>query len=183
MVSKVFFYVLLIAFFSCSTEKKGSSGGSSAEANDIPSPRREAKGSIDGVNIFVDYGSPGVKGRKIWGGLEKFGKVWRAGANETTSISFDKNVLINNQPLDSGKYALFIIPNKDDDWVVVINRDWDEWGAFSYDQAQDVLRLKVTPDWQNTVQERLKYSVDEDNLVFAWEKAKLKMEVKAMDSE
>jgi len=177
MIRKIVLGFTMIMVLACSTEKR--KGSEDPEEKDLPSPRMEAKGVADGVNVVVDYGSPGVKGRKIWGDLEKYGKVWRAGANETTSIWFDKNVYINNQPLDSGKYALFIIPNENEDWVVVLNRDWDEWGAFSYDPAEDVLRLNVAPQWQDQIQERLQYSVEGGSLIFAWEKAKLEMQVKA----
>jgi len=175
---------LLAIFFlgalsvACSTEKKAN-GDDPEKKQEIASPRKEAKGEANGVNIVVDYGSPAVKERKIWGGMEKYGKVWRAGANETTSISFDKNALINDQPLEAGKYALFIMPNENADWAVIINRDWDEWGAFSYDQAKDVLRLKVAPQWEDSVQERLEYSIENGQLIFSWERVKLMMEIKA----
>jgi len=141
-----------------------------------PSPRKESTGVANGINIVVDYGSPAVKGRKIWGGLEDYGKVWRAGANATTSVSFDKNALINGESLEAGKYALFIIP-EEDEWMVIFNKDWDEWGAFAYDEAKDVLRIKTKPIWAEEVQERLEYKISESSLDFAWEKVRISLDV------
>ncbi len=149
-----------------------------ASSEPLPSPRQQAAGDIDGVAITVDYGSPAVKGRTVWGGLEDYGKVWRAGANETTSIEFSKNVTINGQELAAGKYAIFMIPNENEDWVVIFNSGWDAWGAFTYAEDQDVLRITTTPAWSDEVTERLTYSVDE-SLEFAWEKARISLEVKA----
>ncbi|UCE95054.1 MAG: DUF2911 domain-containing protein, partial [Flavobacteriaceae bacterium] len=81
------------------------------------SPRLSAKGNVNGTNIAIDYGAPSVKGRKIWGGLEKYGQVWRAGANENTTVSFDKDVTVEGKKLTAGKYGFFIIPNETGDWV------------------------------------------------------------------
>ena len=74
---------------------------------------RHATGSINAVNVTVDYGSPSVKGRTVWGGLEKYDKVWRAGANENTTVTFDNDVTIGGKSLKAGKYGFFIIPKKD----------------------------------------------------------------------
>jgi len=146
------------------------------EAEVVPSPREEAKGVANGINIVVDYGSPSVKGRKIWGSLEDYGKVWRAGANATTSVSFDKNPIINGESLEAGKYALFIIPDEDE-WTVIFNKDWDEWGAFAYDETKDVLRIKTRPTWVDEVKERLEYTISDSSLEFAWEKARLSLDI------
>ena len=141
-----------------------------------PSPRKEAIGVANGINIVVDYGSPAVKGRKIWGGLEDYGKVWRAGANATTSVSFDKNALVNGESLEIGKYALFIIPGEDE-WTVIFNKDWDEWGAFAYDEAKDVLRIKTKPIWAEEIRERLEYKISDSSLDFAWGKVRLSLDI------
>ena len=85
------------------------------------SPRRQAEGTIGSTSVSIDYGAPSAKGRKIWGGLEKYDVVWRAGANENTTIAFDKDVKIAGQSLPAGKYGFFIIPKEGGDWVVIFN--------------------------------------------------------------
>ena len=77
------------------------------------SPRLQAKGTVNGANIVIDYGAPSVKGRTIWGGLEKYGAVWRAGANENTTIAFSHDAKVNGQQLPAGTYGLHIIPFED----------------------------------------------------------------------
>ncbi len=86
------------------------------------SPRKSAKGTIGSTSIEIDYGSPSVKGRKIWGGLEKYDAVWRAGANENTTVSFDKDVKVAGESLAAGKYGFFIIPKESGDWIVIFSK-------------------------------------------------------------
>lgn len=137
------------------------------------SPREQAEGTIDGIAVAVDYGAPSVKGRTVWGGLEPYGKVWRAGANDNTTITFDKNITINGNNLSAGKYGFFIIPNEKGDWTVIFNKKNDSWGAYSYNQEEDVLRVDITPKFVDDNQEQLLYSVGENSINFAWEKARL----------
>lgn len=141
------------------------------------SPRLEAKGAVNGTQIIIDYGAPSVKGRKIWGGLEKYGQVWRAGANENTTVTFDKDVKVNGKSLAAGKYGFFIIPNETGDWVAIFNKKNDGWGAYSYTEAEDALRVMVKPDFVSDVQEQLMYAVDNSGIVFGWEKARLHLTV------
>lgn len=155
--------VLLLAVFTCFSI--------SSEAQ--KSPRMEASGEIYETNIVVDYGAPSVKGRKIWGALEAYDVVWRAGANENTTVSFDKDVMIGGQHLAAGKYGFFIIPKESGDWVVIFNKKNSDWGAYKYDQGQDALRLNIKPEWVDTNQEQLTYQLSENLLIFAWEKVKL----------
>ncbi|SFH13381.1 DUF2911 domain-containing protein [Pedobacter insulae] len=92
--------------------------------------------------IKVLYSRPAKKGREIFGVLEQFDKVWRLGANESTEISFNKAVTVGNKKLKPGKYSLFAIPNKDK-WTIIINKQTDRWGAFTYDQTKDVVRVDM----------------------------------------
>jgi len=154
----------------------------SSEEAAIPSPRKQAEGSINGVNVVVDYGSPAVKGREIWGGLEPFDNVWRAGANETTSVEFSEDVMIDGTEVPAGKYGVYMIPKENEEWVFILNTDWSQeehnaWGAYNYNEENDVLRVEVSPDWADQTQERLTYEVVEDGISFAWEKARLKVPV------
>ena len=144
------------------------------------SPRQQANGTIDGVTIAIDYSAPSVKGRTIWGGLEKYGKVWRAGADKNTTISFDKDVTIAGEELPAGKYGFFIIPKKDGDWTIIFNTTNDSWGAFKYKESDDALRVNITPKFGKENQEQLFYGVMDNEIIFAWEKAKLTIPVKAM---
>lgn len=142
------------------------------------SPRLQAEGNIAGTNVSVDYGAPSVKGRTVWGGLEKYGKVWRAGANENTIVSFDKAVTIGGTTLKAGKYGFFMIPNDKGDWTVIFNKKNDGWGAYSYNDAEDALRVNIAPTFADKVQEQLKYTVTKNTLDFAWDKARLSIPIK-----
>jgi hypothetical protein len=129
-----------------------------AQGNKIPASLRAAVTKILGTDavITIDYGRPGVKGRKIWGGLVLYGMnpgnqysknkpfPWRAGANENTTIEFNKNVLIEGKPLPAGKYGIHMIPGEKE-WTIIFSKKNDAWGSFSYDQADDALRVTVTP--------------------------------------
>lgn len=92
--------------------------------------------------IKVVYSRPAKKGREIFGVLEQFGKVWRTGANENTEIRFYRPVVIGSKKIKAGTYSLFVIPNKDK-WTVIINKQTDKWGAFTYDANLDVVRTDV----------------------------------------
>ncbi|MCS6975050.1 MAG: DUF2911 domain-containing protein [Cyclobacteriaceae bacterium] len=111
-----------------------------------PSPPAVASGTIDGVNIKIDYSQPSVKGRKIMGGLVPYGEVWRTGANEATTIEFDKNVKIEGQPLPAGKYTLFTIPGEKE-WSIIFNKKLGQWGAYDYEKnkGENALVVKVKP--------------------------------------
>ena len=133
----------------------------------IASPRKQMTGTIDGVELSIDYGSPAVKGREIWGGLNAFGQIWRAGANAATTITFAEDVLVEGEALAAGKYALFIIPDATAT-VVVFNTVTDQWGAGSYDEATDALRVSVAPEVVEANQESLEYMVVDNQVVLAW---------------
>lgn len=92
--------------------------------------------------IKVIYSRPAKKGRDIFGVLEQFGKVWRLGANESTEIRFYKRASIGGKVIKPGTYSLFAIPNKEK-WTLIINKQTDRWGAFTYDETKDLLRIDV----------------------------------------
>lgn len=133
-----------------------------------PSPPVEVKGVIQEVNITISYSTPSVKGRTIWGDLVPYGKVWRTGANEATTFETDKDLVIQDQPLPAGKYALFTIPGKEE-WIWVFNSVWDQWGAYKYDEAKDVLRIKATPQKSPVYNEQLKFEITEGRVSLYWE--------------
>ena len=145
----------------------------SAEAQKAKSPRMQAEGEVFGSKVVVDYGAPSVRGRVIWGGLEEYGKVWRAGANENTTIEFDKDVKIGDKKLAAGKYGFFIIPNQDSDWVLIFSKKNDAWGAYDYKESEDALRVNVKPLFVDDVQEMLQFRIGENTIMFSWEKARI----------
>ncbi|MEL6545108.1 MAG: DUF2911 domain-containing protein [Myxococcota bacterium] len=99
---------------------------------------------VNGVPVVLTYGRPKVKGRSVWGKLVPYGKVWRAGADEATAVSFSKAVKIEGKSLAAGTYALFAIPGEKE-WTLVFNKQAEQWGAYSYDESKDALRVKVKP--------------------------------------
>jgi hypothetical protein len=111
------------------------------------------------TDVTLDFSRPAVRARRIFGGLQPYGQVWRAGANENTTIAFTDPVTINGQPLAAGAYGLHMIPGADS-WIVIFSKNSTSWGSFTYDQAEDALRVTVKPE---TIpqQEILNYSIDE----------------------
>ena len=96
------------------------------------------------TEVNVTYGRPAVKGRQVWGELVPWGEVWRTGANNATTITFTDDVTVEGQDLAAGTYGLFTVPGKKQ-WTVIFNRVANQWGAFDYDAADDVLRVEVEP--------------------------------------
>ncbi|HUR30241.1 MAG TPA: DUF2911 domain-containing protein [Saprospiraceae bacterium] len=155
-------------------------------AQDIELPRLSPKASVSYTigltNIDIHYGSPAVKERAIWGNLVPYDKVWRAGANEATTVEFSTDVNMEGQTLKAGKYALFIIPGQTE-WTVIFNKKFDQWGAYSYEESEDALRISVTPKLNEGMQERLVYSIhdmkmDMGYIKLSWEKMRLYMRFK-----
>ena len=101
--------------------------------------------------IIITYSRPNVKGRKIFGGLQPYGEVWRTGANWATTITFTENVIIEGNKVPAGEYSFFTIPGPDE-WTIILNKTVKQWGAYSYKQADDLLRFKVKPMANNNVE-------------------------------
>src|SRR3546814_278476 len=102
----------------------------------------------------VQYARPARNGRKVFGELEKYGKVWRTGANESTEIRFYTDATFGGKQIPAGTYSLFTIPNEGN-WTVIINSATDGWGAYSYDQGKDVARVEVPAQRTSGTVERL----------------------------
>lgn len=133
--------------------------------NNRVSPLATATATIGGNEVTINYSSPGVKSRegKIWGTLVPYNEVWRTGANEATTISFSKNVLVEGQPLAKDIYSFFTIPTPDE-WTVIFNVHETQWGAFKYDQSEDALRVKTTPVMLPESTENLVFHILPDSL-------------------
>src|SRR5881397_2183308 len=123
-------------------------GGTVSAQNDLNLPdvsqAADVKQRIALTDITVKYHRPLVNGRKIWGGLLPYGKVWRAGANENTTIEFSDPVSVEGKALAKGVYGLHMIPNSDS-WTVIFSKTNTAWGSYSYDQKEDALRVDVKP--------------------------------------
>ncbi len=138
------------------------------DASKRPSPPATAEGIIGDVRVKVDYSAPSARGRKMIGGKEPFGEVWRTGANEATTIEFDKAVKIEGKDLPAGKYELFTIPGEAE-WTIIFQKYGKQWGAYSYKQANDVLRVNVKPTKTSAFVETFTITVGKDALELKWE--------------
>jgi len=148
------------------------------EEQERPSPLRQVSGTIDGVSVNMQYSSPGVKGRTVWGDLVKYGEVWRTGANEATWVEFDKDAMVGGEMVPAGKYALFTVPAEEGDWEVILNSEWNQWGAYDYDEAKNVARFMVSPASSAEMTERMDFKIGE-NIVFQWENMMFAIPVEA----
>lgn len=108
------------------------------------SPACTLKQRVGFTDIEVDYSRPGVKGRAIFGGIVPYGQVWRTGANQATRLTFSTPVKLEGHEIPAGTYALFTIPGEHE-WTIIINKGANQWGAFQYNEKDDVVRFKVTP--------------------------------------
>ncbi|MEO6721293.1 MAG: DUF2911 domain-containing protein [Ferruginibacter sp.] len=138
-----------------------------------PSPPATATGKINGATITINYSSPAVKGRQIFGGLIPYDKAWRAGANEATIFETDKEIKVAGQPLPAGKYSLFAIPGEKE-WSIIFNSETGQWGVkqggvANRDPAKDVLTVKAMPGKTPSLNERLAYEVNNKGVVLRWE--------------
>ena len=122
----------------------------------------------------VIYSRPQLNGRKIFGELQEYGKVWRLGANEATEIEFFKDIKINNKKIKKGRYTLYCIPYADK-WTLIINKEMDTWGSFGYDQSKDILRVDL-PVVKNESTEALtilfEKSTNGANMLMYWDDVK-----------
>ena len=135
-----------------------------------PSPPAVATATTSkGVTVKIDYSQPAVKGREIGKDLEPMkGKVWRTGANEATVFEVNKDVTIGGKTLKAGKYGLFTVWNGDN-WTVIFNKTWNQWGAFDYKEGDDVLRVDVKNTPPAKPSERMTFWVDKSGKVtLAW---------------
>jgi hypothetical protein len=148
-----------------------------AQSSVLDLPRQSQRATVSqrvGItDITISYHRPLINGRKVWGGLVPYGEVWRAGANENTTISFSDPVTIEGKALDGGTYGLHMIPGADE-WTIILSKNSTSWGAFTYDKGEDALRVTVKPQAAE-MREALTYDFDQlkpDSTVamLEWEK-------------
>ena len=145
-----------------------------------PSPDATVTQIVGVTEVKIDYSSPGVKGRQIWGELVPYGEVWRTGANEVTSITFSDAVKINGNELPTGTYGIHTIPGESE-WEFIFSKDTEINGGSSYDPAKDALRIKVKPK-EHHFMERMTFMFTDvtDNSVNAnliWDKLKVSFKI------
>ena len=149
-----------------------------------PSPLDSVSGIIDGVEVKIVYSSPAVKGRTIWGVLESYDKIWRTGANEATTISFSEDMAFEGTKVKAGKYALFTIPRKDGPWDLILNKVWDQWGAYNYDETENILQVAVQPIMLEESMENLRFTIDNTGkIVLAWEYIMLPINIRKAENK
>jgi hypothetical protein len=143
------------------------------------SPQATVTGSIGDAAIEIVYCRPSARGRKMIGGIEPLGKVWRTGANAATTIEFKKAVVIEGKELAAGKYALFTIPNENE-WVIIFNKKTDQWGAYDYEKYkdQDALRVTVKPAKAKEFIETFTIAIDKNAINLSWENTVVAFNVK-----
>ncbi|PHR71859.1 MAG: hypothetical protein COA67_05565 [Lutibacter sp.] len=141
------------------------------------SPAEKAQGTINGTEITVEYSSPRVNGRVIFGDLVPYGKVWRAGANKNTTIKFSKDVKINGKELKAGTYGFFIIPNTGKGWELIFNKKTDGWGSYSYKESDDALRIPSKVQSNENSQEEMLFKVTKKEILFSWSDTTFTMRV------
>lgn len=147
-----------------------------------PSPAATATGTAGGSEIKVNYSSPAVKGRKIWGGLVPYDKVWRTGANEATIFETSKDIKIGGKTLKAGKYSLYTKPGEKE-WQVIFNSQTGQWGikmdgSTTDDASKDVLVVSAKPMKSKEMNERFKIEINSTGMVLLWENLAVPVEIK-----
>lgn len=143
------------------------------------SPKRVAMANVGATHIHIRYGSPGVKGRIIWGGLVPYDQVWVSGAHSATSIQINQPILINNKKIAPGTYGFFTIPGKQS-WQLILNKNYQQHLTDQYKQEEDLVRITVNPEALPQPVPRLTYEVEKTSdstgaVVLKWEQVQVKL--------
>lgn len=186
IISILAFVVALYAFSGC-TSQDTSQSNDNAQVEHRKSPI--AISTLDTLDTYIKvvYGQPYKRGRKIFGGLEEYGKVWRTGANEATEITFTKRVQLNGNEVPAGTYALFTIPGRDE-WTIILNQDLGQWGAFNYNKEYDFLRTTVPTDTTKQTVEAFTIRFTDvqeyqTQMVLLWDRSRVEVPIRLMKPE
>jgi len=131
-------------------------------------------------NIKVTYGRPYKKNRVIFGGLEKYGNVWRTGADQATEITFTKDATFGGKPVKAGTYTLFTIP-QEKEWTIILNSKLGQWGAYKYEEnkASDVLQVKVpVKHLENVVEQHTIRFTPKNEMIIEWDQTQVAVPIK-----
>jgi hypothetical protein len=139
-----------------------------------------AVGTIGHESVKINYHSPGVRGRIIWGGLVPYDEVWVTGAHDATTLEISRSFIVGGKEIPAGKYAIFTIPGKTE-WTVIINSKWQQHLATEYNPKEDLVRIKVRPQ-KHALTERLQYFIEPGKgstgkIAIAWEKIRIEFPV------
>jgi len=149
-----------LLFLAGSAEAQFKNGAQATELN-IPTLSQHAAVTqrIGLTDVTINYHAPLVAGRKLWGAAVPYDRVWRAGANQNTTISFSEDVSVEGKPLSAGNYGLHMIPTADQ-WTIIFSKNSTSWGSFTYDEKEDALRVQVKPH-EAEFRESLAYTFDD----------------------
>ncbi|MDT0691625.1 DUF2911 domain-containing protein [Salegentibacter sp. F188] len=181
------FYVLLVLLSTSGMQAQHENHQAekvTTQNQEVLSPHTSTMAIIDGAHIHIDYSSPRVRDRIIFGGLVGYNAIWQAGAHKATWIETNKDLLIGGETLPAGKYAFFTIPGKEN-WKVMFNSRWDQHGKDEYDESENILSIDVTPEELAEPQEALEYEVrkegeDQGTISLSWENAKITIPFKVL---
>lgn len=155
---------------------------------DLPRDSQHAKvmQRVGITDITINYHRPLVKGRKVWGNIVPYGQVWRAGANENTTIEFSDPVSVEGKSLAKGIYGLHMVP-AENEWTIIFSKNSTAWGSFTYNQSEDALRVTVKPQAAE-MKEALAYEVDNvtptsATITLRWEKVAVPFKVDVNSTE
>jgi len=147
------------------------------QAQDKPaSPPATVEAKIGATNVKITYSQPSARGRKIMGGLVPYGEVWRTGANEATTIQFDKPVKLEGKDLAAGTYSIYTIPGEKE-WTIIINKTAKQWGT-KYEQKDDAVRFTVVPTKTTAPVETFNIAIVKDQVQLKWENTAVAFTVK-----
>lgn len=147
------------------------------------SPRTSTMANIGNTHVHIDYSSPGVRDRTVWGGLVAYDQVWVTGAHKATSIDFNQDVVINGVKVPAGTYGFFTIPGKEE-WTLILNKNHEQHLVDDYDPALDLVRVVVTPETSTQKVESLTYKVEpteakKGTISVAWDYLKVSFEIES----
>lgn len=184
-MKKILNIVVILFLVSCQSNKEKNghseshdhSAHTEAKANTSKSPHTYTMADIGGAHIHIDYSSPRVRNRIIFGGLLAYDEIWQAGAHMATWVETTKDLTISNQLLPKGKYGFFVIPSTEE-WTVIFNKNWNQHGKDDYDESEDVVRFKVAPEFSEEIKEELEYKIiktadSEGKFILEWERVKI----------
>lgn len=146
-----------------------------------PSPKAKAEQRVGVTDFSIEYSSPGVKGRAVWGALVPYGELWRAGANAATKLTASRDFNFGGTDVKAGSYAYYAIPGASS-WTVILNTNANASGTTGYDEKNDVARVTVTPETLCSSRERLAFGFNDTvdngvNLDLEWEKLRVRVPI------
>jgi hypothetical protein len=139
------------------------------------SPHETITATVDGAKVSIEYGRPYTRGRKIVGGLVPYGRVWRTGADQATTLTTDAPLVIGGAKVPAGKFTLYTLPNPNG-WKLIINKQTGQWGT-EYNEAQDLARVDLTARTLGAPVDQFTINIDGGKLILAWELTELSVPI------